>query len=352
MLVSPDQVCHHPALRVGVGDFTGSHGGQPLSGLGDPHAASRRLQPHHPIGPAGQPQPPAGPHHTVEQQVHRGVQALRVKRPPGIELHEPDGAVTVERRLPGQQRRVRVIAAAASCIGLEMGQRQFHPVAADGDPGSRCEPARHGQCQWVGMCQHDQVGELHLSHHHLCDCAPVVEFVVPDGLAEPVGGVHAGDHRGDLDVASCCRVADRPADGFGLQPFGQLDDDAVHVGPSMQGTQDGQQVVADGARHAPVREFEDRTGAGRDALLEIRHGTVHHVSVESVLDEHGARFAQQDLGHRIRVALACQHDHWSAHPPSLIGNDFQQSVVHATVRSAACRKSFSLGGVPCPHSVR
>jgi hypothetical protein len=146
------------------------------------------------------------------------------------------------------------------------------------------------------VIQHDKVGELGLTDHHLGHRAPVGQFVVSQCLRQPIEGVHAGHHCSDRHIARSravgvtgshanTGVVDRPADGLGFQPLRQVHDDPVDAAAAVQFAQQDQQVVADRAGHTAVSHLQSVLGGDQFAVPQGDHGPSHDVAVESVLDD-------------------------------------------------------------------
>ena len=80
-------------------------------------------------------------------------------------------------------------------------------------------------------------------------------------------------------------MVDCHADGFGLEPRGQVDDNPVDAAPAVQFAQQHQQVIANSAGHTAVRQLQRIRGGGQFAVAQRGRGPLHDVPVEPVLDD-------------------------------------------------------------------
>jgi hypothetical protein len=87
--VLPLQLSEDAPFRVDIGRLRSGHGRQPLSRAGNPQTAAGGFQPHSLVRTIGQPQPPTAAH-PGQQQLHRGMQPVGVKR--GDQQRSRDGA--------------------------------------------------------------------------------------------------------------------------------------------------------------------------------------------------------------------------------------------------------------------
>ena len=154
VLVVPPQLGEGASFGIDAGQLGAGQGGQPFAGRTDPQSAAGRFQPHRLLGLAGQPQPPPGSDHALQQQVQTRVQALRMEGASGIELDQVDRAPRIQRWLSGQQRTVRIVAFAPPRVAEQVVQGVLDAVGA------------HAECAravTVGAARRPRTGRARLS---------------------------------------------------------------------------------------------------------------------------------------------------------------------------------------------
>lgn len=109
-------------------------------------------------------------------------------------------------------------------------------------------------------------------------------------------------------------MGDRKADRFRLHPRAQPDGDAGDVRSAVQVPQVLQQIVAHGAGHAAVSQFEHGVGGQLYSSLHEGGSAMHDVPVEPVFHQRRARTGEQHAGDVLAIALAGHDDDWGAHP--------------------------------------
>lgn len=102
------------------------------------------------------------------------------------ELDQLDWPMGIQRWLSGQQRPMRIIAAAPPRVARKIAKSVLDALGASANACPRRQTSNYGLQDWFCLVKNRDVGEFNLTDYYLRLGASVVEFGVTQRLAQPL----------------------------------------------------------------------------------------------------------------------------------------------------------------------